>query len=224
LRHASSIRLAWHLLSGWLEEEVFDIAEFALDGLGEVAVVDEDAELDVAVLRAPGEVGAGAEEKAVVDGEELGVIADRAAVEAASPQHRGRTELLGDLGGGGRATASMAALISGRRPGAMTLSAAVSVSPSARWSASSLASVPVSSRPRCLADECAVGSADGAEESNIAAWQVDEEPPVEEAVGPLAGDLRGHHAAMAGRAVQEVLRVPGVRLAQMGSDEQRSPG
>ena len=62
-----------------------------------------------------------------------------------------------------RATASMAALTSGRRPGAMTLSAAVSVSPSARWSASSLASVPVSSRPRCLAGECGVWCHQGQE-------------------------------------------------------------
>ena len=55
-------------LSGGLEEDVFDVAELALDSLGEVAVVDEDAELDVAVLRAPGKVGTGDKEKAVVDG------------------------------------------------------------------------------------------------------------------------------------------------------------
>ena len=37
----------------------------------------------------------------MIDGEELGVVADRAGVEAASPEDRGRAELFGDFGGGG---------------------------------------------------------------------------------------------------------------------------
>ena len=45
------------------------------------------------------------------------------------------------------------------------------------------------------------------EEAKVAPGQVDHEPPVEEAVGPLAGGLRRHRAAVAGGAVQEVLRV-----------------
>ena len=42
-----------------LEEGVLSVAHLELDGLGEIAVVVQDAELDVAVLRAPGEVRAG---------------------------------------------------------------------------------------------------------------------------------------------------------------------
>ena len=47
-----------------------------LDGLGERDVADEDAELNVAVLRAEGEVGAGEQQDFVVDDDELGVADD----------------------------------------------------------------------------------------------------------------------------------------------------
>ena len=51
------------------------------------------------------------------------------------------------------------------------------------------------------------GLADSSEEPKLAPRQVDEEPPVQEPVRPLAGRLRRHHAAVARRPVQEVLRV-----------------
>src|SRR5450756_534162 len=119
-------------------------------------------------------------------------------------------------------SASSSARASGRRPGAMTRRAAVSVSPSARWSAISRASVAVRNWPsRHAGPQSAVGagpsadtgpaegmaSADVAEEAKVASWQVDEEPPVEEPVRALAGGFRGHDAAVAGRTVQELLRV-----------------
>lgn len=66
------------------------LAQLALDGFGEVRVVDEDAELDVVVLRAPGKVRAGHQEKMVIDGEDLGVAADVCAVELLGSPDLGR--------------------------------------------------------------------------------------------------------------------------------------
>src|SRR5690606_16068867 len=120
---------------------------------------------------------------------------DRAPSTARSTATTAGTELL---------TASTTTRTDVRRAPAITLSAAVSVSPSSSRSAISLASVPVSNRPSCLA---AAGSIDMSEEPDVAARQVDQEPPVEEPVGSFAGSFRGHDAAVAGRAVQEVLRV-----------------
>ena len=68
--------------------------------------------------------------------------------------------------------------ISARRPAATTRSDAVSVSSSARWSAISRASRAGQQAPSFLA-----GSS---EEPKGASWEVDEEPPVQEPVGPLA--------------------------------------
>jgi len=43
----------------------------------------------------------------------------------------------------------------------------------------------------------------------VQVWQRDDEAPVEEAVGALAGGLRDHGAAVTGGAVEEVLGVLG---------------
>lgn len=96
-RRWSTVTRIWSWASGWVLHQVgasdagrsgdplvqdpFSLPQFALDRFREVRVVDEDAELDVIGLRAPGEVCAGHQEKVVIDGQELGMVADIRAVE-----------------------------------------------------------------------------------------------------------------------------------------------
>ena len=106
------------------------------------------------------------------------------------------------------ARASRSVRASVRRPGETTRSAAVSVSPSASWSAICLASVPVRNSPSCrLRAQLTCPK----KPSSLPGRSM-QEPPVEEPVGPLARGLRRHHAAVAGRAVQEILRILGRAL------------
>ncbi len=83
-----------------LVQGVLCIAQFTLDGLGQIRIVDEDAELDVALLGAPREVRARNEQEPVIHGEEFCVVADVAAVEELGAQHGRRVEVCGQLPGG----------------------------------------------------------------------------------------------------------------------------
>src|SRR5450756_341364 len=80
-----------------LEEAILDVTHCPLNRFGQVLIVDERAELDVAVLRRPGEVGAGDEQETVIDGEELGVVPYLTAVERSRSQHGGRVKVSRDL-------------------------------------------------------------------------------------------------------------------------------
>ena len=82
-----------------LEEHGFGVAQLAFGGLGEVAVVNQKAELKVGILSAPGEVGTGDEQEPVVDRNELRVVADLAAVEGLCPQYDGWYQMQRDFVG-----------------------------------------------------------------------------------------------------------------------------
>ena len=70
-----------------------------LDGLGECRVADKEAELNVAVLCAEGEIGAGEEQDFVVDHDELRVADDLLAIgQEGSLVDGGARELSLDLG------------------------------------------------------------------------------------------------------------------------------
>jgi len=76
-------------------KQVFGVEHLSLDGLGEVPVVSEHAELHVAVLSAR----AGHQQEPVINREELGVVADVAAVEFLGTQDGSGPEVFRHLGG-----------------------------------------------------------------------------------------------------------------------------
>ena len=68
----------------WSQEAIRNLREILASlypQISDAGRVVKDAELDVAVLRAPGEVRAGDEQEAVVDGNELRVIAGQDSAE-----------------------------------------------------------------------------------------------------------------------------------------------
>src|SRR6266545_7176737 len=109
-----------------------------------------------------------------------------------------------------RLAASSSRRVSSRRAGSSSRSACVMVSPASRAVASRPASYAVRKPPSARYGSAGIC---GAEESGhpvtVAAGQGQQETPVEEPVRPLTRGLRGETATVAGRPVQEVLRVTG---------------
>jgi hypothetical protein len=77
----------------------FRSPHLAFRGLGKVRTIDENAKFDVAILRAPREVRAAHQKKAVVDDEKLRVVANDGSVKLASPKNGAGMQVRGELAG-----------------------------------------------------------------------------------------------------------------------------
>lgn len=76
-----------------LEDVSLQFDHLSLDSLSQALIGDDEPELNVELLGALGEIGAGDDQELVVDGDELGVVADLAPVELPSPKDSRRPEL-----------------------------------------------------------------------------------------------------------------------------------
>jgi len=83
-------------------EQILGLQHLPFDSLSQVSIVDEEAELDIVVLCAPGEVCARHHQKAMIDSEEFRVITDGAAVEFLRSQDDPWSQVYSYLGRGRR--------------------------------------------------------------------------------------------------------------------------